>query len=585
MTGYVPTQRVRGYVLTEPWALLGGGQHRQPFTANDGEDLLEVRGPQGAYLVVPARARVRFGPRREPLPSQGAPFSWPEHEGPLVLRALPAPAIYGDCETVSEESLAAIDLDGRQLRLRVRRSNYIGRPHVARVSDGDADDTPSWRLMNLVDWQVGCFQELADLEQGRSALDADTRVGLIRRDWSVARATWLSVDGVRDDPARMALIVRLSRDNRLRTVLDELCRRPRRILQRYRDAERLNRISEVDAACLRWLARQPGRTAAEKAGPRQRLLAVKRREHYDTLENRVLSWALARCRRLSTRYLRHNRVHRDGSARCRDVSHFEASLDWLAKNTPIGTVPPQLPSPVQPNYQLQQHAKYRRIWHLYRRLIEDARVEDDAWRWHSTMWKETCGQILGAYLTAAGRIVQEAHGQTPLYVRTECQSGRWTESPSTPGPFQQDGNLLYLVDPRDGAPPEEWAQWLGGLGTDLGLVSEATTGARRVCAVWFLQTWDVPRDFSAARARCRAALKARMAYLATYRSIRITIDGLILATQTAEQSVTNPVAVFDERVAGTEAQLFALRLPPDIHEHSEGVLAGLDLVIEALVTE
>ena len=92
----------------------------------------------------------------------------------------------------------------------------------------------------------------------------------------------------------MALIVRLSKEQPVHRALAAISTHPRRILQRYRDNMPIRRIQELDPACIRDYARRPGITAAEKAGSRQCLLAVRRREHRDTLENRVTCWVMDR---------------------------------------------------------------------------------------------------------------------------------------------------------------------------------------------------------------------------------------------------------------------------------------------------
>ncbi|MBV5332851.1 hypothetical protein JZU54_04670, partial [bacterium] len=65
--------------------------------------------------------------------------------------------------------------------------------------------------------------------------------------------------------------------------VEQVVRDLRKVLVREQQRVPLGRVQQVDAHCLRWLSRQPGRDAAEKAGGRQRILAVVRRESFDTL--------------------------------------------------------------------------------------------------------------------------------------------------------------------------------------------------------------------------------------------------------------------------------------------------------------
>ena len=340
--------RVSAWILREPWAMYVGQQHRISLADRLGggdRDPIQLPGQEAAYLVACAGSRIHYGPRREPLPQLSVQFAWPNH-GILALHALPSSNRFSDADTISEDASIWLAVRGASSDVRLERPDCIARPTPKRDSSEERVGL-SWQMQNFIDWQVGCFQELADLQHAPvKGIDGETGSGLIRRDWRAARATWLRTEEVQDDPARMALIVRLARDGPLRAVIEALCVQPRRILQRYRASERLNRVDEIDSACLRWLAKQPGLTAAEKAGPRQRIMAVKRREHFDTLENRVLSWVVRRCGQLGARYLRNNRPHRVGSARCRDVARFDARLSWLLSNTPVGDVPSRLPQPV-----------------------------------------------------------------------------------------------------------------------------------------------------------------------------------------------------------------------------------------------
>ena len=91
---------------------------------------------------------------------------------------------------------------------------------------------------------------------------------------------------VDNDPARQAAIVDMA--DKLPLHLEKITKQPRRTLKRIRDQERIQRVREMDKACLINLARRPGVAIAEKAGPRQRILAVRREETNNTLENRVV---------------------------------------------------------------------------------------------------------------------------------------------------------------------------------------------------------------------------------------------------------------------------------------------------------
>ncbi len=72
------------------------------------------------------------------------------------------------------------------------------------------------------------------------------------------------------DPARQASIVDLAHE--LPLHLEKVTRQPRRTLKRIRDQERIQRVREMDKACLSNLARRAGIASAVNGGPSQTIL-------------------------------------------------------------------------------------------------------------------------------------------------------------------------------------------------------------------------------------------------------------------------------------------------------------------------
>ena len=116
-------------------------------------------------------------------------------------------------------------------------------------------------------------------------LAEDPAVAWYESGWARLSHAWTGDHISLTDPP-MALIVRHA-DTLLR-LLTDLGRHPRHILSRTRAMLPVDRVQQLDVASVRWLSRQPGREVYERAGPRQRILAVRRFEDLDTLENRVL---------------------------------------------------------------------------------------------------------------------------------------------------------------------------------------------------------------------------------------------------------------------------------------------------------
>ena len=189
--------------------------------------------------------------------------------------------------------------------------------------------------------------------------------------------TWQEVEETftRKTP-RAGLETTLARE--LPTVLTQIFDRLRKVLRREREPQPVGRVEQLDAACLRWLTRQPGYTVAQKAGPRQQVLAVVRRENYDILENRVLKDLLLRTTRLTERWLEENEKtfpnHETVKAvkRLSNLCRKGMELEVLQGVSPLHDVP-------KPNYVLTQDTLYRRIWDAYLLVVEHYRLIEGLW--------------------------------------------------------------------------------------------------------------------------------------------------------------------------------------------------------------
>lgn len=190
-----------------------------------------------------------------------------------------------------------------------------------------------------------------------------------------------------EDKARQAAIVDLAHE--LPLHLEKVTQQPRRILNRIRDLERIQRVREIDKACLINLARRPGTGIAEKAGPSQRILAVRRQETNNTLENRVARHCCKLIRRAADHYLAfHHDVAVEQSKRMRAVSKFQRkAVAWEKSASFIGVT--ELSAPCKsPNYVLLQNPHYMRIWNAYRILVKNEEVRMNVWRWKPNLWKD-----------------------------------------------------------------------------------------------------------------------------------------------------------------------------------------------------
>lgn len=235
--------------------------------------------------------------------------------------------------------------------------------------------------------------------------------------WSSLHARWTK-PGTDDEPT-MEIVVRHAEE--LSASLDLLERVPRQVLRRTHASVALSRASEIDRRAMIWLIRQPGESMAERAGDRQRVLAVVREESLDTLENRVLraycelAWHVAR--EYQERY-----AHLQKSRRVTLVDAFGRRCRRLAHTLAARGVRQAMPG-IVPNFVLQHNPHYHAIWQGWCELIQRQKAIDDLWRWQSRSWEEFCAVAVAVAMVGLAEPVATA----PLRFRTEQHDGSWIE--------------------------------------------------------------------------------------------------------------------------------------------------------------
>src|SRR6266496_6404390 len=141
-------------------------------------------------------------------------------------------------------------------------------------------------LHDTIEFLCGYFNEAISLTYEKDLPQFRDFAGqaIARLDWGVVWRRWRKVSN--GEEPRTARIVEIARSHL--AAIRDVCERPRRMLVRQREAVSVGRVQELDAICLRDLIRRPGRTVLEKAGARQEIMAITRRESVDTAENRVI---------------------------------------------------------------------------------------------------------------------------------------------------------------------------------------------------------------------------------------------------------------------------------------------------------
>ena len=278
---------------------------------------------------------------------------------------------------------------------------------------------------------------------------AYSRHGALPVTWELLRDTWRTVG----PPEQTITLIAKRNYNDVNALIGNL----RKILNRIRQKVAIARVQQVDAHCLRWLIRQPGKTPAEKGGSRQEILGVVRVENYNTLENRVLKDFMRRCIGLSTMYLRHydKPAYRD-HVNVRAVARF--------KNLCIGGLSAQEFESVQeisdlqqPNYVLQQDRLYSKIWTSYCDILRQEDIAEKLWSRRAEIddLYSRCNAGIALHCDNAARY------NTPLWVNVidgkkdilECPiwHNETNDSPVTePSPPESDVQAIDFTFPWDG---------------------------------------------------------------------------------------------------------------------------------------
>ena len=268
---------------------------------------------------------------------------------------------------------------------------------------------------------------LARIEELEEALDEPMHV------WQRLQDAWARAAD--EATPRMAEIVRQAREVQPRVRALE--GRIRKVLRRSRELTSLDRVQEMDRASMLWLVRQPGRTIAERAGTRQRILATVRRENFDTLENRVLHAYVVLARQVASEWLREHPKAK-GSQRFANVEEFSkvcTAFSRVLSDLNVGIAR----HGITPNYVLMQDQDYREIHTAWIRLLKREDIMDDLWAWQAQTWSDFA--VLGIILSIVGLEEAELVAQSPVLFQEEAVNGRW---------FDQDRPLAVFWLRRSG---------------------------------------------------------------------------------------------------------------------------------------
>ena len=207
--------------------------------------------------------------------------------------------------------------------------------------------------------------------------------------------------------------------------LKVLLENPRRVLRRDQQLVPVGRLQQIDSYCLRWLSKQPGRTADEKAGSRQKLMGVVRYETLDTLENRVLKQYMRYCLSEGKRYLRKYEKF-EGRERYKLVQQF-VSLVLYGLSLPEFKEVRALREIPRPNYAVQNNPLYRGIWQNYLLLSRHVTELELLWKNRHRMFYEVAKLLTFA---VTDHSMQDKHLVHEVWLHQyPLEDGRFCHSP------------------------------------------------------------------------------------------------------------------------------------------------------------
>ena len=347
------------------------------------------------------------------------------------------------------------------------------------------------------------------------------KTGRLRADRSIHEACrdFLDYLGEGKDFAPESLIVRIARD--LPPSLKDIVENPRVVLKREHEQVPLDRLQELDTHALQDYARRPGRTAAMKAGQRQRLTAVVREESPNTFENRVVRAFVelsirsarqykdemcARCPRRASCGSKNPLREFECSERVRTVYSFDLFCQQLLRAPTFVPVARMVEPVTTPNYVLLQNPRYLNVWKYYQRLLRQEDVEADVWRWRRRSWADILRMYMILYWDSClkkrkGFVLQTS--RKPFMIRETNSRGVWLCSDPFEDAIVFCANdcyvTLYLLN-ANGLVQLTGMDDLGRLNADFYWVALASEGQfrTRIMPVWCMcpdRNWEAANPF------------------------------------------------------------------------------------------
>lgn len=541
-------------VAEDPWALI---QNVIPITTGRSVKILAEGSPR---IVCNINNAPWYKRQNNYLPAASFPFKW----GDEIKQSFILPTSSSYINELSHTFTCRFGISENYID--IQQENTVGRFK----DDACPENSISQYLTKWINWVIHSYQELY---QKDSMSKNNMFGGIARKQWADLTDQF-SKSGANE--ARMSLIVQLASDRLLNSTLKSISQNPRKVLRRIRQELPLSRIQQLDAACIRDYARRPGRDSAEKAGPRQQLLAVNRIENTDTLENRVTVWVLNEIYKKVRSYTSENGSFKH-TPRVKKVRRIGFnSLNWISGNNLSSVATNALQHPVTPNYPLQLDRRYRKIYNAYKLLLNDEKVHDDAWEWQRNLWSCSARSFLYGRLTSRYKEIFTSYA----YLRSESNQGQWVERPIAPGPISIEDKQYYIIDSAD-IDQESWistkeifpgAHLVGMTGCDLILYCPQS---KDTILIWLYYWTGTKEKFFIKQEACLKAINDTEQAINRQGKEEINFKGFIIGSYFKSDSELD----FGSLNYEDKTKLVSVLLPFDSYDKIDDFDVALDLVI------
>ena len=533
MSSFGEVERPQAYVLGTPWALFDrtreqSGIGRQPLSL---ETPVEVAVGSPLFIAAPAGISVEVDGRHLGAQKETNEFDLGHHSYTLYSLSI---------GTRDEDANMVVRLDD-EIAGQIRICGHLPRPGWSLGRDSSGPRNPRQERLDLFLLGLVDLIRLAD----------DPEVAWHESGWARLFFAWTGSEISLTDPP-MSLIVRHA--NTLQRLLNDLSRRPRRILSRTRAMTAVDRVEQLDVASVSWLSRQPGRDVYERAGARQKILAVRRFQDRNTLENRVLRDLAVRSHGLAAAYTERYSALQT-SFRWNQVDNYRRHCQRLTRFLRNDGI--ELPRPpIVQNYALLHDLRYRRVWRAYREIIRRLDEEDECWRWQHRLWTDFCRLAIQVALRFEERV--DTVAESPLRIASEQQRGRWSLIDAHSGTFllkdRMDKTVAVLSVLWDTtAEHPKLAPWMAGLGAAVVLhLQGMVDGRESYLLIWPMHLFgEDTADLRQIAASGDRALSSCLSALALADDVDIRAEGLVLVSNFDIRQETYGTKV--ERVGGVVA--------------------------------